>query len=682
MKRITTALLAGVLLIAINLYAGESGIDRRENVLKVDSLNILAANSLDASFIVTEQLADSANKLAREDDYKGGIIESTIIKCSVLINTNRVRAALSSLDELTATYFAYLDSAIIGKINGAKGNCYYYLGEYDSAKYFYNLAIQKFKTGNQLEKLANVYIKSAKVYLQTGETKRAGAYNEDARIIFEKLKDEKGLAWSNEIFGEVLQSQRLYMKSEIIHKENYKIFHKSHSIAGEASSQLHIGNSFYMQVLDDSAKLYYSRALRSFQILGDSNGIAICYSNLSRVMLEKDNVKLAIEYADKTLATIKDGGYRRIETATLQQLGDIYLELEQYDKSLSYVEKALLIAREINNKTIVLDCYKSLSEIYAAMKKPIISYNYLLLAYHLKDSIQPIAFSQRLAAMQDELESQKRETKVKALEQNNKIKTLEIYNQAIEITKRNIIIISSLLIFALAGGIFYSNSQKQKFKNSLQRTKDIRATEETERLRFAKDVHDELGSGLSKINFLSEIIVQSNDLSTNTKQTATSISETAKGLIGNMRDLIWALNPEQTTMDTLLANIREYASDYLEDYPAALKFNFPQEDFNFNISKESHREIFMTLKESLNNIVKHSKATQITVTVLITEKEFYLSVNDNGSGMDANNLLHGHGINNMKGRIGAIGGVFSLKSDTINGTTLDITVPILNMGKI
>lgn len=123
-----------------------------------------------------------------------------------------------------------------------------------------------------------------------------------------------------------------------------------------------------MKVEDDSTKKYYNLALTTFQLLGDSNGIAICYTNLSRLALEGGHHQQAIDLANKSIATIHGGDYKLIETATLQQLGDIYLELEQYETAIQHITKALEIARQIHHKVTIMDCYKSLSEIYSAIK--------------------------------------------------------------------------------------------------------------------------------------------------------------------------------------------------------------------------------------------------------------------------------------------------------------------------
>lgn len=651
------------------------------NFKEIDSLNAVAQNLLKINLASAKTTAVKANKYSLENGYVHGYIFSTCIISTTKANTSDCRGALNILAQAEMQAKKANDTLGLGLIASAIGKCYYYLAVYDSAKNFQENAIEYFLMANENSKLANEYIQLAKVYLKAGDTKKAGFYYGKAVEVQEKFPDANNFAWNLDVLGEIYHAQRLFDEAVVEHKKSQREFESLNNLSGYASATLHIGNSYYMKVEDDSAKKYYNRALTSYQQLGDSNGIAICYSNLSRLALEGSDYESAIELANKSLATIHGGDYKLIETSTLQQLGDIYSELGKNDLAILHINKALEVARQINHKVTIMDCYKSLSEIYSTMKRPDLSYANLLLAYRLKDSIQPIAFSKQLAEMQDQLETQKRENQITLLQQGNKIKSLEISEQSNQIAKRNIFILFGILVIILIAVVVYIYAQKQKLKNRVEKELAIKTTEENERLRFARDVHDDLGSGLTKINFLSELISKGKGSDSVVKENAAGISETAKSLIENMRDLIWALNPENTTLANLLASIREYASDYLEEYPATLQMNFQEMDGSMTITKESHREIFMTIKECLNNIVKHSKANRIELDASIYNNLLFISLKDNGIGIKDDEIVLGNGLNNMRNRIESIGGIFSLENATGCGTLMSITIGLENILK-
>ncbi|NCT10873.1 MAG: sensor histidine kinase [Flavobacteriia bacterium] len=278
--------------------------------------------------------------------------------------------------------------------------------------------------------------------------------------------------------------------------------------------------------------------------------------------------------------------------------------------------------------------------------------------------------------MQIKFDTQKKEAEIKFLNQETKIRDLKIKEQASLLTKKNYQITAFLVLMIGLFVIAYFWKKSQNLKNILASEKIIKETEEHERIRIAKDIHDDLGSGLSKINFLSELISQKTDHLPEIQNNSEAVKETSKKMIENMRDLIWALNPDNTTIANLLARIREYSTDYLEDYPIEIQNSFPENPPQTNITKESHRELFMVVKESLNNIVKHSKATKVNFTANINSKFLELSIKDDGIGFQTETIKNGNGLRNMQTRLHTIDGVFKIVSENSKGTEINVSVPL------
>jgi len=278
--------------------------------------------------------------------------------------------------------------------------------------------------------------------------------------------------------------------------------------------------------------------------------------------------------------------------------------------------------------------------------------------------------------MQIKFDTQKKEAEIKFLNQETKIRDLKIKEQASLLTKKNYQITAFLVLMIGLFVIAYFWKKSQNLKNILASEKIIKETEEHERIRIAKDIHDDLGSGLSKINFLSELISQKTDHLPEIQNNSEAVKETSKKMIENMRDLIWALNPDNTTIANLLARIREYSTDYLEDYPIEIQNSFPENPPQTNITKESHRELFMVVKESLNNIVKHSKATKVNFTANINSKFLELSIKDDGIGFQTETIKNGNGLRNMQTRLHTIDGVCKIVSEISKGTEINVSVPL------
>ena len=238
-----------------------------------------------------------------------------------------------------------------------------------------------------------------------------------------------------------------------------------------------------------------------------------------------------------------------------------------------------------------------------------------------------------------------------------------------------------LLIVLFTAGIaliivkVYIN-QKVRLKT---RALEIQQALYIERLRISKDVHDDMGSGLSKISLMAEMAQSKAVDNPSLSKDINQISTVTKELVENMRDLVWVLNPENTTLDQLVTHIREYCSDYLENTPIQIIFSFPEYIPAIRINGAAQRNIFLTIKEAINNTVKHAGASIINLGLWMDEGTLKITITDNGSGIaGAAPARGGNGLRNMKQRMEAAGG--SLTITSVPGkTTIEISVTLKSL---
>lgn len=210
---------------------------------------------------------------------------------------------------------------------------------------------------------------------------------------------------------------------------------------------------------------------------------------------------------------------------------------------------------------------------------------------------------------------------------------------------------------------------------STEEDKNIVRTEDRE--KTSRDLHDDLGSGLSKIFLIAENSKKYSDGNQTLNENIHSISKTSKELVDNMRDMIWMLNSESITLENLISRMHEYSGEYLEEFPVKNDFIFPEEIPNIIISKEAHRNIFLVFKEALNNSVKHSGADTMEISVKTNDHHLKIFVSDNGKGFSAEqNKKSGNGLRNMNERITSIGGKFNVDSSQEKGTVVSIAMSL------
>jgi signal transduction histidine kinase/ligand-binding sensor domain-containing protein len=207
---------------------------------------------------------------------------------------------------------------------------------------------------------------------------------------------------------------------------------------------------------------------------------------------------------------------------------------------------------------------------------------------------------------------------------------------------------------------------------------------ERERLRIARDMHDEMGSKLTKISFLSEraqLDVESTGPSAGKMQ---AIAQTSRELLQTMDEIVWVVNPRNDTLENLVTYLSHYAIEYFQNTRVECELRLPQEIPHYPLSSEVRHDLFLTFEEALNNVLKHSGASSVQVEMTINESEFEVKVADNGHGFKVPVLSApmgrtmgkrgGNGLKNMRQRLADIGGECLVSSQPDAGTIVTVRI--------
>jgi signal transduction histidine kinase len=189
----------------------------------------------------------------------------------------------------------------------------------------------------------------------------------------------------------------------------------------------------------------------------------------------------------------------------------------------------------------------------------------------------------------------------------------------------------------------------------------VMAAKQEERNRISADMHDELGSGVTAIRLMSEIM--KSRLKGDVIPELEKISNSANELLGKMNTIIWTMKSSNDTLESLIAYIRAHAIEYFDSTPIECRVQVPAVIPQADVSGEKRRNIFLSIKEALNNAMKHSQASLIQISITASENWLVIRVADNGVGIDAENLRRfGNGLNNMRRRMESIDGTFKIES--------------------
>jgi signal transduction histidine kinase/ligand-binding sensor domain-containing protein len=230
-----------------------------------------------------------------------------------------------------------------------------------------------------------------------------------------------------------------------------------------------------------------------------------------------------------------------------------------------------------------------------------------------------------------------------------------------------VLLIAGVLIAGLR--LYYQRKLQQQMA-ALEKQKAI----EKERTRIATDMHDDLGAGLSRIKFLSETIGIKRQAQQPIEDDISKIREYSHEMIDKMGEIVWALNEKNDSLIDLLSYTRAYSAEYLSQNGILCKTEMPENFPSIFVSGEFRRNIFLTIKEALHNVVKHAQATEVVLSISINH-QLKIRLKDNGTGFDINNIRSSsNGLLNMRSRVKELGGKIEIMNE--NGTQIDLLIPL------
>jgi signal transduction histidine kinase len=196
------------------------------------------------------------------------------------------------------------------------------------------------------------------------------------------------------------------------------------------------------------------------------------------------------------------------------------------------------------------------------------------------------------------------------------------------------------------------------------------------RTRIATDLHDDIGSGLSQIAVLSEVIRQRRPEDPEIARPLDRIATTARELVDSMSELVWAINPRRDSLVDLSQRMRRFASDLLPARGIALTFRAPAGVDEIRLGADVRRHVFLVFKEAVNNLARHSGAAHANLDLSVDAGRLILVVADDGCGFDPAADDRGQGMASMRSRARAAGGTLEIDSAPQRGTRLRLQVPL------
>ncbi|MBA4850495.1 sensor histidine kinase [Emticicia sp. BO119] len=360
-------------------------------------------------------------------------------------------------------------------------------------------------------------------------------------------------------------------------------------------------------------------------------------------------------YTQSIEACIKMNNSKTLSYAYLE-LAKLYFKESKIDSCILFAKKSYLIARLANVPKVVLDSSTLLTDVYKAgnNRDSILKYQGIMI--NIKDSVFSKNRIQRMQLIN--IEEQQRQNEIKAIEKQyaNRVKW--------------IIISIALLICLILMFLFYRNKTLQRKNTELQAA--LLEGQTTERKRVAADLHDNLGSTMSSLKWTMEAINTKN-LLPEEQRVYLNLKEMLESAYNEVRLLSHNLLPEefekQGLKEALTVLVRKLNNN------TKIRFSLDTAENVGKLDKKVEFELYSICLELVNNILKHSQATEAKIALTKDIKHLRLLVVDNGKGVEERSG-EGKGLKNIRKRAETLKAQFSVKSEENQGVSNEILLPI------
>jgi two-component system, NarL family, sensor kinase len=520
-------------------------------------------------------------------------------------------------------------------------NVFNFMGEFDSSMTYFLKAAMVFERIGRTEHLNVIYQNIGSVYLSLGQYEQSIAYTEKSIAISRQRGDSMAVARALTNLGGALVSVNRKGEALAAFQRCLEICKTFPDPYIENLAHVGLGNVYTQMKRYDEAGQVLGAAIQTAREMNYTSNLANALNAMAMVQSESGKFRLADQYLT--------------EAVDINESYKVYYNLLQQ--------------------------YKLIAEIRTKTGQFASAYDFLQKYMTLHDSLSGIEAQKNVAELEKKYESAQKDKKIYESELRIAEGKLQIELQEKLNRQKNtwLIIAVGIVALLILGIVFVYYVLLQQKKQHQQRIAAIQKEQELmqlkarlegeqqERQRIAREMHDEIGSGLSTILYLSH------SLGT-TPEKAGKVPEIARTLMTQMNEIIWSMNSEQDHLDDFVAYVRHQTSQFLDSVEMDYRFEIPGHLPDLTISGMKRRNIYLVIKEALHNAVKHSGADMVIVKMDFSAGIF-ISIADNGRGVPASaQNPFGNGMKNMQHRIDQVGGELTVRNE--NGFAIEIRMSL------
>ncbi|HOY13689.1 MAG TPA: tetratricopeptide repeat protein [Saprospiraceae bacterium] len=528
----------------------------------------------------------------------------------------------------------------------------------DSALVYINEAILYAQKVGDPNRLALAFLNRADIYMQKQELQKSLTDCNTALKYADEANNDDRRARILQTIGSVYFYQEQYEKALEYYEKALKFYQTLDNKRMVAIINNNKGNIYKQIGQLEKAEASFFDAINVAEALQDNVNLFMYHFNLTDVYLELGNFGKAETHALKAMQYAVDQDITSQIAAAGEAIARVSLRQGQLQKAISFGENSLKLAKENEDFNTIVNVSDILSEAYEKTGNTVDALQMLKLNKTYNDSILRLQFNEDISAMQAKFDVDTKDREIKILEQEGIIKEEKLSRQRL-----SFVLLAFLTLAAILAFVFYI--YRLRLKKKLEQLEL--------RNKIAADLHDEVGSSLSSIHLLSAMASKQESSPTN-KKLLDIMNVNAKETVDKMSDIVWLIKPSEKEGENLRSRIERFAMELSEATGINLTLQLdPLEHTKLN--QEQRSNIYLIMKEALNNAAKYANAQNIKVSVTDDNKYLKINILDDGTGFDLGSFVPGNGVKNMENRTKELGGIFQIHTKSNQGCSIEFSIP-------
>lgn len=602
--------------------------------------------------------------------------ESYFLKGYRAMKVGDFRKAIANYENYIAIYKDSLSEGSIDQLNRI-AICHKYIGS-DSSLYFYNKAIHLAEETKYTRGIANGYSGIGMVLELKGKYSEAIDLHTKAYAIYKELNDSLGISTTLNSMGNVMYYQSSFSKALEYYKKSAAIDKKRNNTMHLASSYGNIGMIYNLIDELDSALYYNLNCMRIFEQIKDNHSLGTIYNNIALVYYDLEEYRKSLSFHEKSLKIKEEIGDKNGLATSYVNIGNLQVIFEDLESAKINFEKGIEMALEIDSKVIEMDAHKGLSKVFKLTGKYDEALNEYLIYDEINDSLNNLQSKNKIAELENSFDLKNKDNQISQLENESALNEVQV---KLKTAQRNFLFGAAALIFIIFLFSFFYWRQRQSINtktialtnekinllmkdNEINYTKALVEGEEKERKRIAQDLHDRLGGTLSSIKLR---------LSSSASDRIEKTQEMLDGAVEELRKISHNLASISLIKFGLISSLKSLCETINSE---KLKIDFLHHGIDERLPVEITVPIYRAIQELFSNIIKHAKASKVTLQVQRNSQQLNVIVEDNGKGFNPKAEFEGMGLKSVKSRVEAINGKITFDSSPFSGTTVIIDIPL------